>query len=194
MWEDVLFLNYLKFFMNKVQLQKKRYKSFNILVESPTVLVFKSSLSRLIFKGGSVTQFFHGLSSNKNCFKIILKLKVNFKIFFSFLKKFLLGLFGGWFVTMELVGRGFSIIANQKFIKLNIGFTHGVGILLPKNLYVFLAKDNKNKFFIYGNNFESVLNFAYFCRRIKKFNSYKGKGIKFDGEIILLKAGKKSQY
>ena len=51
----------------------------------------------------------------------------------------------------------------------------------------------KKKLLIEGNNFNSVFQFAYYLKSLKPLDAYKGKGIKFEGEVPVLKESKKSK-
>lgn len=86
----------------------------------------------------------------------------------------------------EGVGYKFQI-DNQKLI-LSIGFSHPVILDIPSHLE--LKLESPTKLIISGIDKEEVGLFAAQIRNVKPPEPYKGKGIKYDNEIIKLKAGK----
>jgi large subunit ribosomal protein L6 len=70
-----------------------------------------------------------------------------------------------------------------------LGFSHPVKILIPQNLKV---TAEKNVITISGADIEQVGQFAARLRALKEPEPYKGKGIRYDGEVIRRKQGKKT--
>lgn len=70
-----------------------------------------------------------------------------------------------------------------------LGFSHPVEVAIPKTLKVTAEKNNIT---IAGSNKEEVGSFAANIRALKKPEPYKGKGMRYDGEVIRRKQGKKS--
>ncbi|HEY4528419.1 MAG TPA: 50S ribosomal protein L6 [Candidatus Paceibacterota bacterium] len=88
-----------------------------------------------------------------------------------------------------LEGVGFkSEVAGEK-IKLALGFSHPVEVLIPAHLKV---SAEKNVITISGADKEAVGSFAAKLRSMKKPEPYKGKGFRYDTEVIKRKQGKKS--
>jgi large subunit ribosomal protein L6 len=86
-------------------------------------------------------------------------------------------------------GVGFKAEINGKNLKLNVGFSHPIEMEIPEGLEVSVEKDTIT---ISGINKESVGQFAANIRSKKKPEPYKGKGIRYDGEVIRRKEGKKA--
>jgi large subunit ribosomal protein L6 len=82
---------------------------------------------------------------------------------------------------------GFKVAVKGNIVDLSVGFSHPVLIELPKGLE---AKVEGNKLTISGIDKELVGEYAARIRRVRKPEPYKGKGIKYDNEIIRRKAGK----
>jgi len=86
-------------------------------------------------------------------------------------------------------GVGYKAEVVGKNLKLIVGFSHPVEIEIPEGLEVAVEKDS---IVIKGIDKEAVGQFAANVRSKKKPEPYKGKGIRYDGEIIRRKEGKKT--
>lgn len=86
-------------------------------------------------------------------------------------------------------GVGFKSAVTGKDIVLNLGFSHPVPIEIPKGLTV---TAEKNVVTVSGIDKEQVGLFAALLRSKKKPEPYKGKGIRYENEVIRRKEGKKS--
>ena len=97
------------------------------------------------------------------------------------------GVSKGFSKTLEVIGVGFKVAVKGNIVDSSVGFTHPVLIELPKGLE---AKAEGNKLTISGIDKELVGEYAARIRRVRKPEPYKGKGIKYENEIIRRKAGK----
>jgi large subunit ribosomal protein L6 len=70
-----------------------------------------------------------------------------------------------------------------------LGYSHSLYFKIPEQLIIFCLKFTK--LFIYGNSYQNVTQIASLIRSYKKPEPYKGKGILYETEKILLKEGKK---
>ena len=86
-------------------------------------------------------------------------------------------------------GVGFKWDVKGDILNLSLGFSHPVTKTIPKGLTVVAEKDKLN---ISGIDKEMVTLFAMEVKRLKKPEPYKGKGIRYAGEVIRRKEGKKS--
>ncbi|MBI5152214.1 50S ribosomal protein L6 [Candidatus Peregrinibacteria bacterium] len=100
------------------------------------------------------------------------------------------GVTKGFEKRLDVQGVGFRAQTKGKDLELNIGFSHPVNIKTPANLTVEIDKDKKNIIIIRGIDKQAVGEFAAVLRSMKKPEPYKGKGIRYEGEIIKQKAGK----
>jgi len=91
--------------------------------------------------------------------------------------------------TLIIEGVGYKANASGKKIVLNIGFSHPVDVEIPEGLK---AATEKEKIIISGIDKQKVTQFAAVLRDMKKPEPYKGKGIRYEGEIIRRKEGKKT--
>lgn len=97
------------------------------------------------------------------------------------------GVSKGFSKTLEVIGVGFKVAVKGNMIDLSVGYSHPVLIELPKGLE---AKAEGTKLTISGIDKELVGEFAARVRRVREPEPYKGKGIKYENEIIRRKAGK----
>ncbi|MFA5830223.1 MAG: 50S ribosomal protein L6 [Candidatus Paceibacterota bacterium] len=86
-------------------------------------------------------------------------------------------------------GVGFKSAISGKDLVLNLGFSHPVTIAIPSFLNV---TAEKNVITISGINKEEVGSFAALIRAKKKPEPYKGKGIRYENEVVKRKEGKKT--
>ncbi len=99
------------------------------------------------------------------------------------------GVVEGFEKKLEISGVGYKSEVSGKEIILNVGFSHPVKIEIPEGLEVSVQK---NIIVVSGIDKELVGHFASIIRRIKPAEPYKGKGIKYFGEKIRRKVGKKA--
>ena len=97
------------------------------------------------------------------------------------------GVSKGFSKTLEVIGVGFKVAVKGNLIDLSVGFSHPVLVEIPKGLE---AKADGTKLTISGIDKQLVGEFAARLRRIRKPEPYKGKGIKYETEIVRRKAGK----
>jgi len=90
---------------------------------------------------------------------------------------------------LVLEGIGFKSEVKGDQIAFSLGFSHPVSILIPKDLKV---TAEKNIITIAGIDKESVGQFASKIRSLKKAEPYKGKGMRYEDEVIRRKEGKKA--
>lgn len=98
------------------------------------------------------------------------------------------GVTNGYEKKLEIVGTGYRVIAKGKDLELQLGFSHPVEIKAPEGIS--FAVESANKFSISGVDKELVGEIAARIRKVRKPEPYKGKGIRYEGEYILRKAGK----
>ena len=95
---------------------------------------------------------------------------------------------------MELVGVGYRATATGQVLELALGYSHAIFIKLPPEVKVEAKSErNKNPLIILESDDKQLL--GQVCakiRSLRKPEPYKGKGIKFVGEIIRRKSGKKA--
>ncbi|MBI5401338.1 50S ribosomal protein L6, partial [Candidatus Wolfebacteria bacterium] len=91
--------------------------------------------------------------------------------------------------VLEIEGVGFRAIIEDDVLVLSLGFSHPVRYKAPKGAKITVEK---NAITISGSDKEIVGQTAAEIRALKKPEPYKGKGIRYRGEVIRRKAGKKA--
>ncbi len=89
---------------------------------------------------------------------------------------------------LEIAGVGFKAVASGEDLELSVGFSHTIKIKAPEGVK-FLVE--KNIITVSGIDIEKVSLTAAKIRKARPAEPYKGKGIKYLGEIIRKKVGKK---
>lgn len=100
----------------------------------------------------------------------------------------IIGVTTGWEKTVELVGVGYRVSGGGQKITLNVGFSHPVDVTAQTHI-TFTIKDN-TKITISGFDKKLVGETAAKLRSIRPPEPYKGKGIRYLGEVVRKKAGK----
>jgi large subunit ribosomal protein L6 len=98
----------------------------------------------------------------------------------------------GYVKDLELVGVGFKAVANGNVLELSLGYSHGIYFAVPPELKV-SAEQLKGKnptIKLEGIDKQLIGHVAAEIRRLRKVEPYKGKGVRFVGEVIRKKAGK----
>ena len=99
------------------------------------------------------------------------------------------GVTEGFSKTLEITGVGYRANAQGKNLKLQLGYSHDVDFVIPEGIEI-KTPDNTTVE-ISGIDKQKVGQVAAEIRRWRKPEPYKGKGIKYRGEYIFRKEGKK---
>ncbi|MDO8533029.1 MAG: 50S ribosomal protein L6 [Dehalococcoidia bacterium] len=106
----------------------------------------------------------------------------------ALLNNMVVGVTQGYQKALEIVGVGYRVQPSGKHLALNVGFTHPVEVApLPG---ITLAAEGTNRIIISGVDKQLVGQMAAKIRSMRPPDPYKGKGIRYVGERIKLKAGK----
>ena len=98
------------------------------------------------------------------------------------------GVTSGFERALDIVGVGYRAEQQGEKLVLNVGFSHQVEVVpLPG---VTLSVEGNNRMKVFGINKEDVGEMAARIRKIRPPDAYKGKGIRYGGEVVRLKAGK----
>lgn len=98
------------------------------------------------------------------------------------------GVSQGYSRRLEIIGVGYRAQVKGKTLVVNAGYSHPVEMTPPEG--VTFAVENSTNVIVSGADKELVGNEAAKVRSIRPPEPYKGKGIKYEGERILRKAGK----
>lgn len=99
------------------------------------------------------------------------------------------GVTNGFDITLELVGVGYRAQASGKSVNLSLGFSHPIEYHLPEGVSV--ETPNNTTITIRGIDKQLLGQVASEIRAFRPPEPYKGKGIKYAGEIIIRKEAKK---
>lgn len=112
----------------------------------------------------------------------------NLGTMWSLINNAIIGVTDGFSKVLEVEGVGFRVALEGNKLILNVGFSHSVEVKLPDGIE---TKVEKNTIHVSGIDKILVGQIAANIRAVKKPEPYKGKGIRYRGEIIRRKAGKK---
>lgn len=108
-------------------------------------------------------------------------------LFRSLINNLIVGVTTGFSKILEVNGIGYKAAVTGQKLVLNLGYSHPIELEIPKTLEV---KVDKNQITITGFDKQLVGQFAAVVRQQRKPEPYKGKGIKYQDEVIRRKAGK----
>ena len=100
------------------------------------------------------------------------------------------GVTDGYEKALEIVGVGYRFNVQGKKLVINAGYSHPVEMEVVDGLTV--TADGNNKIVIKGIDKVKVGEFAANVRKVRPPEPYKGKGIRYKGEIVRRKEGKKA--
>lgn len=110
----------------------------------------------------------------------------------ALINNMVVGVSEGYKKEMELVGVGYRAQSNGQVLELSLGFSHTIVIKLPAEVKVEAKTErNKNPMITLESHDKQLL--GQVCakiRSLRKPEPYKGKGIRFAGEIVRRKSGK----
>ena len=110
----------------------------------------------------------------------------------SLINNMVIGVSEGFKKQLELVGVGYRVTGTDQILDLSLGYTHNIYLQIPNEIKVETKTErNKNPLIILESADKQLL--GQVCAKIRSFRKpepYKGKGIKFTGEVIRRKSGK----
>ena len=98
------------------------------------------------------------------------------------------GVTDGYTKKLEIVGTGYRVIAKGSDLEFALGFSHPVIIPAPEGIS--FAVETPTRFSVSGIDKQQVGEVAAKLRKLRKPDPYKGKGVRYEGEVIRRKAGK----
>lgn len=106
----------------------------------------------------------------------------------SLLANMVQGVTGGFQKVLELSGIGYRAQKNGENLVLTVGYSHPVEITPPPGIS--FQVEGTNRVVVVGIDKELVGQVAAHVRDVRRVNPYKGKGIRYMGEVVRRKAGK----
>ena len=98
------------------------------------------------------------------------------------------GVTEGYTKKLEIVGTGYRVVAKGTDLEFALGFSHPVVIPAPEGIS--FAVETPTRFSVSGIDKQQVGEVAANLRKLRKPDPYKGKGVRYEGEVIRRKAGK----
>ena len=98
------------------------------------------------------------------------------------------GVTEGYVKPMEIVGTGYRVAAKGNDLEFALGFSHPVLVTAPDGIS--FRVDTPTRFAVEGIDKQKVGEVAANIRKLRKPDPYKGKGVRYQGEVIRRKAGK----
>ncbi|MCD8282734.1 MAG: 50S ribosomal protein L6 [Prevotella sp.] len=110
----------------------------------------------------------------------------------SLVNNMVVGVSEGYKKVLELVGVGYRVSNHGNVVEFALGYTHPIFIQLPPEVKVETKSErNQNPLLILESCDKQLI--GHICAKIRSFRKpepYKGKGIRFQGEVIRRKSGK----
>ncbi|HUC56301.1 MAG TPA: 50S ribosomal protein L6 [Streptosporangiaceae bacterium] len=106
----------------------------------------------------------------------------------SLIANMVTGVTAGYAKTMEIVGVGYRVTAKGKDLEFALGFSHPVPVSPPEGIS--FRVETPTRFVVEGIDKQQVGEVAANIRKIRKPDPYKGKGVRYSGEVVRRKAGK----
>ena len=110
----------------------------------------------------------------------------------SLINNMVVGVTDGYRKELELVGVGYRVANTGNMLELTLGYSHPIYFVVPQeiNLTTSMEKGQTPRVILEGIDKQLIGQVAAKIRAFRKPEPYKGKGVKFVGEIIRRKAGK----
>lgn len=110
----------------------------------------------------------------------------------SLISNMVVGVSEGYKIELELVGVGFRASNSGQVLEMALGFSHPVVFLIPAEVKVTteMKKGSPPLVILESNDKQLIGQVAARIRSIRKPEPYKGKGIRFKGEVLRRKEGK----
>jgi large subunit ribosomal protein L6 len=98
------------------------------------------------------------------------------------------GVTQGYEKGLEIVGTGYRVAAKGTDLEFQLGFSHSVLVKAPEGIS--FQVESPIKFKVQGIDKQKVGEVAANIRKLRKPEPYKGKGVRYEGEVVRRKAGK----
>jgi large subunit ribosomal protein L6 len=106
----------------------------------------------------------------------------------SLLNNMVTGVTSGFSKTLEIVGVGYRVQARGRDLEFSLGFSHPVPVKAPEGIT--FEVQAPTRFVVSGIDKQQVGEVAATIRKLRKPDPYKGKGVRYQGEVIRRKVGK----
>src|SRR6187402_3852522 len=100
----------------------------------------------------------------------------------------IIGVTEGYSKGLEVVGTGYRVAAKGESLEFALGYSHSITVDPPAGIS--FAVEGNNKVTVNGIDKQAVGEVAANIRKLRKPEPYKGKGVRYAGEVVRRKAGK----
>ena len=100
----------------------------------------------------------------------------------------IVGVTDGYSKGLEVVGTGYRVAAKGNSVEFALGFSHSITVDPPAGIS--FTVEGNNKVTVVGIDKQAVGEVAANIRKLRKPEPYKGKGVRYAGEVVRRKAGK----
>jgi large subunit ribosomal protein L6 len=168
-------------------------KGVEITVDGDNLVTVKGPLGQLhqqvdksitIKQEGSILTFERATDEKQH--------RANHGLYRALIANMVTGVSSGYEIKQELVGVGYRALATEQLLELSLGYSHNIVFEIPAEVQVeTLSEKGKNPTIILKSIDKQLIGqVAAKIRSFRKPEPYKGKGIRFEGEVIRRKAGK----
>ncbi len=100
----------------------------------------------------------------------------------------IIGVTQGYSKGLEVVGTGYRVAQKGEGVEFALGFSHSITVEPPAGIS--FTVEGNNKLTVHGIDKQAVGEVAANIRKLRKPEPYKGKGVRYAGEVVRRKAGK----
>jgi large subunit ribosomal protein L6 len=110
----------------------------------------------------------------------------------SLINNMVIGVDAGYKKELEIIGVGYKASAANNVLELQLGYSHNIFMAIPEEIKLTTTseKGQNPKVILEGIDKELIGSVAAKIKSLRKVEPYKGKGIRFVGEVVRRKAGK----
>ncbi|MCF0038864.1 MULTISPECIES: 50S ribosomal protein L6 [Dyadobacter] len=110
----------------------------------------------------------------------------------SLINNMVIGVDAGYKKELEIIGVGYKASAANNVLELQLGYSHNIFMAIPQEIKLTTTseKGQNPKVILEGIDKELIGSVAAKIKSLRKVEPYKGKGIRFVGEVVRRKAGK----
>ena len=106
----------------------------------------------------------------------------------TLINNLVIGVTNGFEKKLEIVGTGYRVISKGDTLEFNLGYSHPVTMTAPEGIT--FNVESPTKLSVSGIDKQLVGETAANIRKLRRPEPYKGKGVRYEGEVIRRKVGK----
>lgn len=168
-----------------MQVKKYQYS----LHRSNVGVYFKDKSNCLIVEGngGNLKVGMYGSDVLFGEQKVLIKSLTSLRYFKTIVRNMVMGVSDGYFIELQCVGLGYRFVLLNKVLVMKLGYCNYIRCAYKVNVHFVGHRD---KLLLYGLDLNEVRRYANLLKQLRIPDAYKGKGIRYAGENIVLRIGK----